>query len=51
MLAVRFRITVELENGDIWETVRHTKEGLDNYLSDVMKFPYKKFSVTEERYG
>ena len=33
----KFVITAIMENGDAWETVRHTKEGLDIVIQDILK--------------
>lgn len=32
----KFVITAHMENGDAWETVRHTREGLDSVISDIL---------------
>lgn len=31
----KFIITVYLSNGEVWETVRHTLEGMNNYCKDL----------------
>ena len=33
----KFVITAKMQNGDAWETVRHTKEGLDTVIQDILK--------------
>ena len=33
----KFVITAIIENGDAWETIRHTKEGLDIVIQDILK--------------
>ena len=33
----KFVITAHMENGDAWETTRHTREGLDSVISDILK--------------
>jgi|TARA_E500000178_G_C16746419_1_gene628420 allantoicase len=33
----KFVITAIMENGDAWETIRHTKEGLDIVIQDILK--------------
>ena len=30
-----FLITVVLESGEVWETIRHTLEGMNNYCKDL----------------
>ena len=45
----RFIITAYLENGDAWETVRHTKEGLDSVIKDIVADDnVLKFSVDDK---
>ena len=33
----KFVITAKMQNGDAWETIRHTKEGLDIVIQDILK--------------
>lgn len=33
----KFVITAKMENGDAWETTRHTKEGLDSVIENILK--------------
>ena len=33
----KFVITAKMQNGDAWETVRHTKAGLDTVIQDILK--------------
>ena len=33
----KFTITAFMRNGDAWETIRHTREGLDSVISDILK--------------
>ena len=33
----KFVITAIMENGGAWETIRHTKEGLDIVIQDILK--------------
>lgn len=33
----KFVITALMENGDAWETTRHTKEGLDKVIQEILK--------------
>lgn len=33
----KFVITAKMQNGDAWETTRHTKEGLDNVIQTILK--------------
>ena len=43
-----FVITAHMKNGDAWETKRHTKEGLDNVIADILKDEQvEKFTVIE----
>ena len=30
-----FKITTYLENGDVWETIRHTREGLSAVIQSI----------------
>ena len=31
----KFVITVYLNDGEVWETIRHTLEGMNNYCKDL----------------
>lgn len=33
----KFVITAKMENGDAWETTRHTKEGMESVVQDILK--------------
>ena len=33
----KFVITAKMQNGDAWETVRHTKAGLDTVIQNILK--------------
>ena len=33
----KFVITAKMQNGDAWETTRHTKQGLDIVIQDILK--------------
>jgi hypothetical protein len=33
----KFVITAKMQNGDAWETTRHTKRGLDSVIQDILK--------------
>lgn len=33
----KFVITAVMENGDAWQTTRHTKEGLDIVIQEILK--------------
>jgi len=33
----KFVITAKMQNGDAWETVRHTKAGLDTVIQEILK--------------
>lgn len=46
----KFVITAKMQNGDAWETTRHTKEGLDNVIQTILKDDaVVSFSVEEVR--
>lgn len=52
MLGTKFIITVTLESGDVWETIRHTRDGLREVLKSIWKdSKVVKFSVEEKVYG
>ena len=33
----KFVVTAKMKNGNAWETVRHTKAGLDNVIQTILK--------------
>lgn len=33
----KFVITAKMQNGDAWETTRHTKAGLDTVIQNILK--------------
>jgi hypothetical protein len=33
----KFVITAKLQNGDAWETTRHTKAGMEEVIQDILK--------------
>tara|TARA_E500000331_G_C17085047_1_gene638625 strand:- start:292 stop:441 length:150 start_codon:yes stop_codon:yes gene_type:complete len=33
----KFVITAKMQNGDAWETTRHTKQGLDTVIQCILK--------------
>ena len=33
----KFVITAKMENGAAWQTIRHTKEGLDKVIQEILK--------------
>ncbi len=44
----KFVITAKMQNGDAWETTRHTKQGLDTVIQDILKDDaVKSFNVEE----
>jgi len=46
----KFVITAKMQNGDAWETTRHTKQGLDTVIQDILKDDAViSFSVEEVR--
>lgn len=46
----KFVITAKMQNGDAWETTRHTKEGLDDVIQTILKDDaVVSFSVEEVR--
>jgi len=46
----KFVITAKMQNGDAWETTRHTKEGLDTVIQNILKDDaVVSFSVEEVR--
>ena len=47
---VKFVITAKMQNGDAWETTRHTKDGLDTVVQNILKDnSVVSFSVEEVR--
>ena len=45
----KFVITAHMKNGDAWKTTRHTKEGLDSVISDILKDDdVDRFTVEEK---
>ena len=43
-----FLITVVLESGEVWETIRHTREGLEKVVNDLVSdHDVSSFSVEE----
>lgn len=45
---IKYVVTAVLNNGDAWETVRHTKTGLTDLISNILKDEdVAKFSVDE----
>ena len=48
----KFIITVHLLDGTITETTRHTKDGLDKYIKDVLaQGDMERFTVDEKVYA
>ena len=46
----KFVITAKMQNGDAWETTRHTKQGLDSVIQDILKDDaVESFNVEEVR--
>ena len=33
----KFVITAKLQNGDAWETTRHTKAGMEDVIQNILK--------------
>ena len=47
-----FKITTYLENGDVWETIRHTREGLSAVIQSIWQTDdVIRFTVEEKRYA
>ena len=43
-----FVITVTMECGEVWETIRHTQEGMGKVVADVINYDeVVRFSVKE----
>ena len=34
---LKFVIRAKMENGDVWETVRHTKDGMETVVQNILK--------------
>jgi len=48
MLIKYFKITTYMKDGEVWETIRHTKEGMEIVLSAILKDQeVDRFSVEE----
>lgn len=48
MLIKYFKITTYMKDGEVWETIRHTKEGMEIVLSAIIKDEeVDRFSVEE----
>ena len=46
----KFVITAKMQNGDAWESTRHTKQGLDSVIQNILKDnDVVSFSVEEVR--
>ena len=44
----KFVITVYLNDGEVWETIRHTREGLEKVVNDLVSdHDVSSFSVEE----
>jgi len=49
---IKFIITATMENGDRWETVRHTRDGLREVIRNIWKdSKVIGFSVEEKKYA
>jgi len=49
---IKFIITVTMENGDKWETTRHTRDGLREVIRNIWKDSAAiSFSVEEKQYA
>ena len=33
----KFVITAKMQNGDAWETTRHTKDGMETVIQNILK--------------
>lgn len=44
-----FIITTTMENGDKWETIRHTREGLTAVIDSVLKDKEVASFIVEEK--
>lgn len=44
----KFIITVYLSDGEVWETVRHTLEGMNNYCKGLFSYDEKIVRYTVE---
>ena len=46
----KFVITAKMQNGDAWETTRHTKDGMETVVQNILKDDdVISFSVEEVR--
>ena len=46
----KFVITAKMQNGDAWETTRHTKDGMETVIQNILKDEaVVSFSVEEVR--
>lgn len=46
----KFVITAKMQNGDAWETTRHTKAGMEDVIQNILKDDsVVSFSVEEVR--
>ena len=46
----KFVITAKMQNGDAWETTRHTKDGMETVIQNILKDDaVVSFSVVEVR--
>ena len=46
-----FKITTYLENGDVWETIRHTREGLTAVIKSIWQTDDVIRFTVEEKYS
>ena len=46
-----FIITTYLENGDVWETIRHTREGMNKVIRDIWATDDVVRFCVEEKYN
>jgi len=52
LMMIKFIITVTMENGDKWETTRHTRDGLREVIRNIWKDSAAiSFSVEEKQYA
>jgi len=52
LMMIKFIITATMENGDRWETVRHTRDGLREVIRNIWKdSKVIGFSVEEKKYA
>jgi hypothetical protein len=46
----KFVITAKMQNGDAWETTRHTKAGMEDVIQNILKDDaVVSFSVEEKQ--